>query len=43
MFRRTDELPAVADDAIAVGARTLWLQLGLCDDAVAAARPTTPA
>jgi predicted CoA-binding protein len=35
VFRRPDELMGVADDAIAVGARTLWLQLGLWDDAVA--------
>jgi predicted CoA-binding protein len=36
VFRRPDELMGAADDAIAVGARTLWLQLGLSDDAVAA-------
>ncbi len=35
VFRRPDELMGVADDAIAIGARTLWLQLGLWDDAVA--------
>jgi predicted CoA-binding protein len=36
VFRRPDELMGVADEASAVGARTLWLQLGLWDDAVAA-------
>jgi uncharacterized protein len=36
VFRRPDELMGVADDAIAAGAHTLWLQLGLWDDAVAA-------
>jgi predicted CoA-binding protein len=36
VFRRPEDLMAVADDAIAVGARTLWLQFGLRDDAVAA-------
>jgi len=36
VFRRPDELMSVADDAIAAGARTLWLQLGLRDEAVAA-------
>ena len=36
VFRRPDELLAVADAAIAAGARTLWLQLGLRDDAAAA-------
>ena len=35
VFRKTDELPAVADAAIAVGAGVLWLQLGLWDDEVA--------
>lgn len=29
VFRRADQLPAVADEAIEAGARTLWLQLGL--------------
>jgi uncharacterized protein len=36
VFRRPEELMGVADDAVAAGARTLWLQLGLWDDAVAA-------
>jgi predicted CoA-binding protein len=36
VFRRPEELMGVADDAIAAGAKTLWLQLGLWDDAVAA-------
>ena len=35
VFRRTDELPDVAEDAIAVGAATLWFQLGLRHDAAA--------
>lgn len=29
VFRRHDDVPAVADEAIALGAQTLWLQLGL--------------
>lgn len=29
VFRRSDDLPAVADEAIAVGARIFWAQLGL--------------
>lgn len=29
VFRRPEEVPAVADDAIAIGARVLWLQLGI--------------
>ncbi|OCB14380.1 CoA-binding protein [Mycolicibacterium porcinum] len=35
VFRRREELPNVLADAIAVGAKTLWLQLGLRDDQVA--------
>ena len=29
VFRRTEDLPAVTDEAIAVGAKHLWFQLGL--------------
>jgi uncharacterized protein len=29
VFRRPEDLPAVADEAVAVGARTFWAQLGL--------------
>jgi predicted CoA-binding protein len=32
VFRRADELPGVAADAIAAGARTFWAQLGLRND-----------
>jgi predicted CoA-binding protein len=35
VFRRPADLPEVADEAIAAGASTLWLQLGLRDDALA--------
>jgi uncharacterized protein len=35
VFRRREYLPAVLDDAIAVGAKVLWLQLGLRDEQVA--------
>ena len=35
VFRRREHLPAVAAEAIAVGAKTLWLQLGLWDEQVA--------
>jgi predicted CoA-binding protein len=34
-FRRVDDLPAVAEAAIACGAGTLWFQLGLRHDAAA--------
>ena len=35
VFRRREHLPAVLDDAIKVGAKTLWLQSGLWDEQVA--------
>jgi uncharacterized protein len=35
VFRKPADLPQVLDEAIAVGAGALWLQLGLWDDAVA--------
>lgn len=35
VFRRPADLPAVLDETLAVGARTLWLQLGLWDEDVA--------
>lgn len=35
VFRRQDDLPAVTDEAIAVGTRCLWFQLGLWDEASA--------
>ena len=35
VFRRTDELPDVTRDAIAVGAPALWFQLGLAHDEAA--------
>ena len=35
VFRRQDAIPAVVDEAIALGAKAIWLQLGLRDDAAA--------
>ena len=32
VFRRPDDIPAVLDAAIAVGARSIWLQVGLSGD-----------
>lgn len=32
VFRRPEHVAAVADDAIAIGARILWLQLGVIDE-----------
>jgi len=31
-FRRSEEIPAIADEAIAIGARVLWMQLGVRSD-----------
>lgn len=35
VFRKPSDLPEVLDEAIAVGAKTLWLQLGLYDETIA--------
>ena len=35
VFRRHDDLPGVLDETLAVGARTLWLQLGSWHEEVA--------
>jgi uncharacterized protein len=36
VFRRHDDLPDVAEEVVKAGARTLWLQLGLWHEPVAA-------
>ena len=39
IFRRAEDVPPVVDDAIAVGATTAWMQLGIANaDAAAVAR-----
>ena len=35
IFRRSQFAGAIVDDAIAVGAKTIWMQLGVRDDAAA--------
>jgi uncharacterized protein len=35
VFRKPSDLPEVLDETLAVGSSTLWLQLGLWDEAVA--------
>jgi uncharacterized protein len=34
-FRKTEEIPAITEDAIAIGAKCLWMQLGVINDAAA--------
>ena len=35
VFRKPSDLPQVLDESIEAGAQTLWLQLGISDDAIA--------
>ena len=35
VFRRPEDTPSVARDAVAVGAKSLWLQLGIANDEAA--------
>lgn len=35
VFRKASDIPAVAEDVIAAGARTLWMQLGIRNEAAA--------
>jgi predicted CoA-binding protein len=35
-FRRSEEIPAIAEDAIAIGAKVLWMQLGVVSEAAKA-------
>lgn len=35
VFRRSESVPPVAEDAVAAGAKALWMQLGVVNDAAA--------
>ena len=36
VFRRAEDTPPIADDAVKIGAKVLWLQTGIASDEAAA-------
>jgi len=39
IFRASDAVPPIVEDAIAIGAKVVWMQLGVRNDAAAARAP----
>src|SRR5262249_60437711 len=35
IFRRVEDIPPIVDEAIELGAKVIWMQLGLADEAAA--------
>lgn len=35
VFRKADDVPPIAEDAVAIGARVLWMQIGVVNEAAA--------
>ena len=42
LFQRADRVPAFVDEAISIGARVLWMQLGVVNDEAAATGARRP-